>query len=104
MEGVDDPRKIEKKESKKWNILVGEKSKRQSRRESKRGKKGLAGKGRDLGKREKKKQENGEGGALVSFKVVKTNQYGKKQKRLVAEDISKTNPKSLAFWRYLRLA
>ncbi len=66
---------------KKWTVRVTEKSKTQSKRESKRGKKGLSKKGVDVGKQEKKKQEKGEGGALVCFQVIKTNQYGKRQNR-----------------------
>lgn len=40
-------------------------------------------KGVEYGKQEKKKQDKGEGGALMCFQVIKTNQYGKRQNRYI---------------------
>jgi serum/glucocorticoid-regulated kinase 2 len=69
---------------KSWKLKVGTKSKAQSRREEKKGKKGLNKKGIETGRKERKKHQNGEGGALVCFKLLKENQYGKKQSRILA--------------------
>jgi hypothetical protein len=67
-----------------WKVRVSTKSKKQEQKEQKSGRKGLRKKGKDLGKEERKRQKNGEGGALICFKVIKTNQYGKRQKRYYA--------------------
>lgn len=67
-----------------WKVRVSTKSKKQEQKEQKSGRKGLRKKGKDLGKEERKRQKNGEGGALICFKVIKTNQYGKRQKRILA--------------------
>lgn len=64
-----------------WLVRMSAKTKKQDHKEQKSGRKGLRKKGKDLGKEERRRQKNGEGGALICFKVIKTNQYGKRQKR-----------------------
>ena len=78
-----------------WKVRVSTKSKKQEQKEQKSGRKGLRKKGKDLGKEERKRQKNGEGGALICFKVIKTNQYGKRQKRYYAPPHQSLKDRSL---------
>jgi hypothetical protein len=100
-----------------WKVRISTKSKKQEQKEQKSGRKGLRKKGKDLGKEERKRQKNGEGGALICFKVIKTNQYGKRQKRYGYSTLLPVPPPTkkerspppvltrgrvVGYWRYLR--
>ncbi len=66
---------------KKWKIRVSGKTRKQKTLEEKKGKKGLRKKGTSEASDQRKKHKKGEAGTLVCFKVLKQNQYGKRQKR-----------------------